>query len=89
MYTEILSTEEAVRILSTLTTRDHAGRHFTALHPSAHIDDLEQAGYIEVYRPYHHTGVRYSEEHWQVEVTDSGHDLVETHSEDWPEEDRS
>jgi hypothetical protein len=89
MYTEILSTEEAVRILSTLTTRDHAGRHYTVLHPPAHLDDLEQAGYIEVYRPIHHTGVRYSEEHWQVDVTDRGRDLVETHPEYWPEEARS
>ena len=86
MKTKILSLEEAVRLLSTLTTRDSAGRHFTVLHPSAHLDDLEQAGYIEVYRPYHHTGVRYSEEHWQVDVTDSGRDLVDTYPEYWPEE---
>jgi hypothetical protein len=89
MKTKILSLGEAVRLLSTLTTRDSAGRHFTALHPSAHLDDLEQAGYIEVYRPYHHTGVRYSEEHWQVDVTDRGRDLVETHPEHWPEGARS
>lgn len=89
MKTKILSLGEAVRLLSTLTTRDSAGRHFTALHPSAHLDDLEQAGYVEVYRPYHHTGVRYSEEHWQVEVTDRGRDLVETHPEHWPEEARA
>lgn len=86
MKTKILSTEEAVRILSTLTTRDHAGSHFTICHPPAHLDDLEQAGYIEVYRPIHDTGIPYSDDYWQVEVTDSGRDLVETHPEYWPED---
>lgn len=85
MKTKILSLEEAVRILSTLTTRDHAGRHFTVLHPSAHLDDLEQAGYIEVYRPAPFKGIPFPEYYWQVEVTDSGRNLVEFNPEYWPE----
>jgi hypothetical protein len=86
MKTKILSLEEAVRLLSTLTTRDSAGRHFTVLHPSAHLDDLEQAGYIEVYRPAPFKGIPWAEYGWHVEVTDSGRDLVEFNPEYWPEE---
>lgn len=89
MYTEILTTEEAVRILSTLTTRDSAGRHYTSLHPSAHLDDLEQAGYIEVYRPAPFKGIPFPEYYWQVDVTDRGRDLVDTYPEYWPEEAQS
>jgi len=86
MKTKILSIGEAVRLLSTLTTRDSAGRHFTSLHPSAHLDDLEQAGYIEVYRPAPYMGIRWAGYGWTVEVTDSGRDLVDTYPEYWPEE---
>lgn len=77
-----MTTEDQVRILSTLTTRDEAGRHFTSLVGSEEIASLEAAGLITVSRPTHEaTGIPYGEEHYSVEVTAEGVELVESYPE--------
>lgn len=84
--TTTLATDEAVRILSILTTRDHAGQHFTAIYDGDDLAALEAAGYIEILRPVHMpSGVPYSQEHWVVEVTSTGFDLVHANPESWDE----
>lgn len=76
-----MNTEETVKVLSTLTTRTEAGRHFTSLLSSTTISTLEGEGLITVNRPVHSTGIPYSEEHWSVEVTPEGVCLVEAYPE--------
>lgn len=77
-----MTTENQVRILSTLTTRDSSGCHFTSLVSSEDIRSLEAAGLIAVNRPIHEaTGIPYSEEHYSVEVTVDGIELVEAYPE--------
>jgi hypothetical protein len=76
-----MTTENKVRILSTLTTRDSAGRHFTTRVNSADIASLEAAGLIVVTRPVHATGIPYSEDCHSVEVTAEGVELVEAYPE--------
>ena len=78
-----MTTEEKVRILSTLTTRDEAGRHFTSRVSSEDIKSLEVEGLIEVSRPIHEpTGIPYSEEHYSVSITEDGVELVDANPED-------
>lgn len=70
-------TDDQIRELCTIATRDDAGRHFTAT--SDHWPALEAAGLINVYRPVHAaTGIPYSLEHWSLEVTDDGQALVDS-----------
>lgn len=76
-----MNTENTVAILSTLTTRDDAGRHFTSLLGRDTISALEAEGLVTVVRPVHSTGIPYSEEHWSVEVTPEGVELVEAYPE--------
>lgn len=81
MTTKILSTEEKVQILSTLTTKDDAGQHFTERYDGYDLDALEAEGLIEVIRPVHKaTGLSYSDEYWTVEVTETGVELVQVNS---------
>lgn len=69
-------TDDMIRELCFMTTRDEAGRHFTER--SAHYDELEQLGLIEISRPVHDaTGIAYDSEYWSVEVTEQGMDVVE------------
>lgn len=79
-----MNTEETVKIIATLTTRDDAGRHFTSLLGRDTISALEAEGLITVSRPVHSTGIPYSEEYWSVEVTPEGACLVEAYPEYWP-----
>lgn len=68
-------TEETVRALLTICTRNEAGRHFTEVFPE--WKELEESGLIDVYRPVHsQTGIPYSQEYWSVEVTWDGLDLI-------------
>lgn len=77
-----MTTENKVRILSTLTTRDSAGRHFTSRVSSDDIAALEAEELIVVTRPTHEaTGLPYSEEYYSVEVTEAGVELVEAYPE--------
>lgn len=76
--------EDAIRELCTLTTRNEAGRHFTEW--ASHYGELEAAGLIAIGRPVHSaTGISYGQEHWSVEVTQDGIDLVDANPELHPE----
>ncbi len=77
-----MTTENKVRILSTLTTRDEAGRHFTSRVNFADLAALESEGLITINRPIHEaTGIPYGEEYYSVEVTTEGVELVEANPE--------
>lgn len=77
-----MKTEEKVRILFTLTTRNEAGRHFTELHFEGDLTELEDEGLIEIKRPVHTaTGIPYGQEDWSVTVTEEGVALVEAYPE--------
>ena len=83
-YNGVKVSEDAIRELCVLTTRDEAGRHFTAW--SEYYQTLEDAGLITIDRPVHAaTGIGYSQEHWSVEATEEGRDVVEAHPELHPE----
>lgn len=84
MTTTIATTETRVFVLSTLTTRDHAGRHFYERYDSDVLDDLEANGFITISRPIHEaTGLSYDDQYHTVEVTEAGQDLVDANSEYW------
>lgn len=65
-------TDQQLRILGTITTRDGAGRHFTEVFNGNDLEQLEDAGLIEITRPVHPTGIPYSAEYSTVEVTEAG-----------------
>lgn len=70
-----MATSQQIDLLSRICTRDEAGRHFTEAFPG--WESLEDACFIRVHRPAHGaTGLQYSEEHWSIEVTADGLDLV-------------
>lgn len=72
--------DDAIRELCILCTRDQAGRHFTEW--SRHWDSLEAAGMISVDRPVHDaTGIPYSQEYYSLEVTADGQELVDANPE--------
>jgi hypothetical protein len=74
-----------IETLATITTRDHAGVHFTANYTPDELDALEQNGWIVIRKPVHEaTGLEYSEEHWSVEVTEAGAAVVEGEYEEQP-----
>lgn len=82
-----MTTEETVKVLSTMTNRDHAGRHFTERYSEAVLNELETAGLIEIRRPIHQaTGLPYSEEYYHLHVTEDGRELVEANEEYWDTE---
>lgn len=77
-------TDDMIRELCTLTTKDHAGRHFTET--SSRHDELEAAGLITINRPIHAaTGIPYGREHWTLKVTQDGQDLVDSRTDLHPE----
>jgi hypothetical protein len=77
-----MKTSDKVRILSQLTTRDHAGVHFASKFAYSELAALEADGLIAINRPVHPTGIPYSGERWSVEVTPEGVELVEANPED-------
>jgi hypothetical protein len=78
-------TDDQIRELCVLTTRDEAGRHFTEW--SSHWKALESAGCIKVTRPVHTgTGIDYSQEYWTLEVTPEGQDVVDANPELHPQQ---
>lgn len=79
--------EQQVPILAVITTRDGAGRHFTERWSWDALEALEADGLLEITRPVHAaTGIPYSQEHYSVQVTKDGGDLVDAYQELWPEE---
>lgn len=80
-----MTTRQQVRILSTLTTRDEAGTHFTQRYGDTALQALEKAGLIVINRPVHEAAhIPYSQEYWDVEITEDGITLVEAHPEYQP-----
>lgn len=72
--------EDAIRDLCNISTRDNAGRHFTEF--SNHWRELEDAGLIMINRPVHITGTPYSQEYWTIDdITHAGQDLVDANPE--------
>ena len=77
-----MTTEIKVKILSTLTTRDSAGTHFTSRVSLGNLTKLENEELIAINRPIHEaTGMPYSEEYYSVQVTEDGVSLVEAYPE--------
>ena len=73
-------TDDMIRDLSAMTTRDEAGQHFTARFDAGHVSALEAAGLITIDRPVHDaTGISYDQQYWSVAVTDAGQELVDSH----------
>lgn len=86
MATLTLTTEGKVRTLSTMTNRDHAGRHFYERYSPEVLTSLEAEGLIAIDRPAHGpTGLAWSDEHHTLEVTPAGLELVEAYPESWGE----
>ena len=81
-----MTTEEQVRILSVITTYNEAGKHFTEVYFWSDLVELQECGLLEIHLPVHATtGLRYSEKHYYVEVTEEGRELVSAHLEYWPD----
>ena len=75
-------TDDMIRALCVITTRNDAGRHFTEVYDADLLVDLETLELIEVSRPIHEpSGVMYDRNEWSVQITDAGQDLVDTHPE--------
>ncbi|MHB9044169.1 hypothetical protein [Acidithiobacillus sp.] len=73
-----MNIEQQEQILSRITTRDEAGKHFTEVYMADDLAELEERGLITIDRPVHEfTGIPYSQESWSVEVTDAGAEIVE------------
>ena len=80
-----MTTQEQVEILAVICTRDEDGRHFTERYLAEAIDELEQAGLLTVHKPVHEaTGITYSQEHYSVQVTEAGQELLDAHPEYHP-----
>lgn len=81
-----MTTQDKVRVLSTITTRDESGRHFYERYDADVLDALEADGDIEIYRPIHEaTGLPYDSQYHELTVTEIGRGLVETYPEYWGE----
>lgn len=75
-----MNVEQKVNILSRITTRDEAGRHFTSAYAMEDLLELEDGGYLSIHRPIHEqTGIAYSQEYWSMEITDDGLAMVEAY----------
>lgn len=73
-------TEGIIRDLCIATTRNEAGQHFTEF--LSHDEEMEELGLIKVNRPVHEpTGIPYSCEHWTLEVTEYGMEIIDSNPE--------
>ena len=69
-------TDDQIRELCAITTRDEAGRHFAAA--CVHYLELEAMGLLSIHRPIHAaTGIPYGEDAWTCEVTRDGQHTVD------------
>lgn len=71
--------EEMIRELCVACTRNDSGQHFTEW--MDYYSELEELGLITIHRPIHETGIAYDQQHWSLEVTSKGQDLVQTNPE--------
>lgn len=79
-----ITSDDLIRELCIITTRNDAGRHFTEW--SDHYERLEAAGWIRIDRPVHEaTGIPYSMDSWSVEVTEEGQEIVDAYPELHPD----
>lgn len=77
-------TDEDLRKLGELTTRDETGRHFTQRYSREWLDRMEAAGMIYIHKPVHPaTKLEYAEEYWSVEITPKG--IAEGEARNWGE----
>jgi len=68
-------TDEMIRELCEMVTRDEGGRHFTSW--SRYYESLEEMGLIRINRPIHGpTGMDYDSQMWTVEITESGMKII-------------
>lgn len=73
-------TDNQIAILCKITTKDEANIHFTTKYDEIDLSKLESDGLIVVHRPVHEPSkIPYSQECWQVAVTESGRELVDAH----------
>ena len=69
-------TDDQIRELCTITTRDETCRHFTSRYD--HYLELEAMGLLSIHRPIHAaTGIPYGEDAWTCEVTRDGQHAVD------------
>jgi hypothetical protein len=72
-----LTDSELLAVMREITTRDHAGVHFTSNWPGSTIEALEARGWIIVNRPVHKpTGLEYDQQYWSLEFTEEGLEAV-------------
>ena len=75
LWEEHPEAREVLVELGKACTFNEDGKHFTQF--LRHWQDLEEAGLVEVYRPDHSpTGIRYSQEFWNIELTEKGQDVL-------------
>ena len=75
-------TDDLIRVLCVIATRDEAGMHFTEKFDADDLIDLETLGLIEVSRPIHEpSGIMFDRDQWSVEVTGDGQDVVDANPE--------
>jgi hypothetical protein len=73
-----MTVEQKVKILSVITTRNEAGKHFLEIYDYDELKELEKEGLLEIHERIHSaTGLKYSEEYNTVQLTQEGIDLVE------------
>ncbi len=73
-----MTVDQKVKILSVITTRNEAGKHFLEVYNYNELKELEEEGFLEINEQIHSgTGLKYSEEYNTVTVTDKGIELVE------------
>jgi hypothetical protein len=73
-------TDDMIRELCTLTTRNEAGQHF--IQWSNYCNELEALGLIKINRPVHAaTGIAYGCDQWSLEVTEDGQAIVDANPE--------
>lgn len=78
-----MQTEDQVKILSRITTKDEAGRHFSQVYASSDLSELAEAGYIKISVSVHESGIPYSTEFSTIEITDDGIALIDQYPEYW------
>ena len=66
------------KILATMSEKDEHGVHFTERYSFDLLNEMEKDGLIRIIRPEHPTGMLYSPQYWELELTSAGVALAET-----------